>query len=431
MMQRYVFARHFLPSRQCLPLRLHFGHRHARGLSFALALLFSTPALAESGHQLDAVFTQSAATAPSEDAAAIAPTAAADELDWAEGVLADGRQGEATVAAPPAMRRSAGILFLGVGLICGIAAWMKRRAGQETDGETPTLRHLQSIRLGTKQQVALVEVGGRQLLLGVSESDVRLLGNIDANTFESEETEASWVPADLGGLPAAQAEAAPRVAAAPRSPSADSAAWNTAFDDAMQNATVRDTAPSPALDASALAAEPVAAPAPAVAPEAPIAEAAPGEEADTAPVVSKPVAQGGLAARAAELLAKRAPAEPTHAEAAALARSCDISLEDAWFDQEPRDTTEDDALAAEPVRAPRTQRLFSNTPVASEGFDDPAYPPPRRFARVSGDSAAPITRPAPSAPAGLGRAPRGVHKSLERDGIVRGLESLRSRTSAR
>lgn len=534
-MQRLDFARHFLPSRHRLPLRLHFGHRHARALTIALLVLFSAPAFADAPHALDAVFETDAASpeptgvhTPSDrvpnpgvpSPSVLSPDAPSDELpsaaapaDWAAGVLAEGSEGASTVSSPRAMRRSAGVLFLGIGLLCGAAAWMKRRASASAVDGAPALRHLQSIRLGTKQQVALVEVGGRQLLLGVSESDVRLLGNLDAAESDPEDS-GSWVPAAVEALRepldskaqtrrrATQADTLAERSLEPRTeprssdaastsaptrsarlhnaqpapvtrrddgdtdrtqtaqdadateaaPSADSDAWDDAFAEALRGAADADTPPRPDMEARRVASR---------------ASGSGLESAEQAQIEPMPApsrraaATRGLASRTAELLAKRVTTPPTDAETSALERSSALRLDDPWFDQEPADAdldawTEREALASPTQREPAAQaapaasRPFADTPVALQELDDPAYPPPRRFARVTSDApTSPGARGDGRAPSGrttqarrsakgstvplygLARAPRPTHRSMERDGIVRGLESLRSRASVR
>ena len=65
-------------------------------------------------------------------------------------------------------------LLLVLGLIIGLAWLLKRMPGsgfRPADG----LRVVASLHLGTKERAVVVEVGGRQLLLGVSPGGVTLL----------------------------------------------------------------------------------------------------------------------------------------------------------------------------------------------------------------------------------------------------------------
>jgi len=77
-------------------------------------------------------------------------------------------------AAGPGLAGAFFALLLVLGLILGLAWLLKRMPGS---GLRPAegLRVVASLPLGTKERAVVVEVGGRQLLLGVSAGGVSLL----------------------------------------------------------------------------------------------------------------------------------------------------------------------------------------------------------------------------------------------------------------
>jgi flagellar biogenesis protein FliO len=171
--------------------------------------------------------------------------------------------------------RAAAVLFLGAGLVAAVGFVLQRRRNGGSPAANP-IRHLQSIRLGARQQVTLVEIDGRRLLLGVSDKDIRLLGDLAGTVEQSAETTLRDV---LDAANSAQHAAPPRSArparpvAARREPSIDldagerlelsaqatrafadlavdppqpdSARWDAAFENALRDAArtpeVRET----------------------------------------------------------------------------------------------------------------------------------------------------------------------------------------------
>lgn len=215
---RYSVSRHVLP-----------------GLVAAILVLGSSSAHAET----DAA----ALLAPASQSAAASapPEASADEAaTW----LAEARS-DAPVPASPA--RMGGILFLGAGLVAAAGYVLQRRRKLGVGGQAP-IRHLQSVRLGARQQVTLVEIDGRRLLLGVSDKDIRLLGDLAASVEESAHLELQDVLAAVD-----DSVAAPRRSTSPRvEPSIDlhagervelSAAARSSFRDPLDERT-EDAAPA-------------------------------------------------------------------------------------------------------------------------------------------------------------------------------------------
>ena len=73
-----------------------------------------------------------------------------------------------------ALVTAAGVLLA---LLGAWALWL-RRAGNPADGDA--IRVVTSRHLGTKQLVALIEVGGERLLLGVTADHVQLVARLGA-----------------------------------------------------------------------------------------------------------------------------------------------------------------------------------------------------------------------------------------------------------
>jgi len=94
---------------------------------------------------------------------------------------------------------SLGRLFLGAGLVL-FAGWLmvrKQRRGGAEDGQM--LRHVQTLRLGAKQHVSIVEVDGKSLLLGVTDHRVEVLSELEAVARQPQETPRES-PSTFGGM---------------------------------------------------------------------------------------------------------------------------------------------------------------------------------------------------------------------------------------
>ncbi|VVT05520.1 Flagellar biosynthesis protein fliO [Marinobacter salarius] len=76
------------------------------------------------------------------------------------------------------------MLTLGVGLLAVIAiifgcAWIVRRMSGMTGGNTRAIKVVSVMPMGTRERIALVEVGGKQILIGVTPSAIRTLHVFD------------------------------------------------------------------------------------------------------------------------------------------------------------------------------------------------------------------------------------------------------------
>lgn len=79
--------------------------------------------------------------------------------------------------------RSLAVLAV-TGVIGGTALYLRRRKSKPARASNPGLRVLSSTRVGNRAELVLAEVGGRRILLGVTDSAVRKLGWIEADEQE-------------------------------------------------------------------------------------------------------------------------------------------------------------------------------------------------------------------------------------------------------
>lgn len=76
------------------------------------------------------------------------------------------------------------MLSLGVGLLAVIAiifgcAWIVRRMSGMSGGNTRAIKVVSVMPMGTRERIALIEVGGQQILIGVTPSAIRTLHVFD------------------------------------------------------------------------------------------------------------------------------------------------------------------------------------------------------------------------------------------------------------
>ncbi|HEY9121143.1 MAG TPA: flagellar biosynthetic protein FliO [Marinobacter sp.] len=89
--------------------------------------------------------------------------------------------GEDVVSAPDTLVT---MLTLGVGLLAVLAlifgcAWIVRRMGGMSGGNTRAIKVVSVMPMGTRERIALIEVGGTQILVGVTPSTIRTLHVFD------------------------------------------------------------------------------------------------------------------------------------------------------------------------------------------------------------------------------------------------------------
>src|SRR6056297_2231482 len=85
-------------------------------------------------------------------------------------------------ATPPASAPDAlmSMLSLGAGLLAVIAiifgcAWLVRRMSGMTGGNTRAMKLVSVMPMGTRERIALIDVGGKQILVGVTPQAIRTL----------------------------------------------------------------------------------------------------------------------------------------------------------------------------------------------------------------------------------------------------------------
>ncbi len=92
----------------------------------------------------------------------------------------EGPSGEAATAPDTLVT----MLTLGVGLLAVIAiifgcAWIVRRMSGMTGGNTRAIKVVSVMPMGTRERISLIEVGGKQILIGVTPSAIRTLHVFD------------------------------------------------------------------------------------------------------------------------------------------------------------------------------------------------------------------------------------------------------------
>ncbi|QSP94398.1 flagellar biosynthetic protein FliO [Marinobacter salinisoli] len=82
------------------------------------------------------------------------------------------------------------LVSLGLGLLAVVAiiygcAWMVRRMNGMTGMNNQAMKVVSVMALGTRERIALVEVGGQQILLGITPSSIRTLHVFDEPVVEA------------------------------------------------------------------------------------------------------------------------------------------------------------------------------------------------------------------------------------------------------
>ena len=70
-----------------------------------------------------------------------------------------------------------------------VLAWLARRAGWMRSGAQRAIRVVSTQSLGPRAQLALVDIGGKRLLLGVTSSQITLLDTLPAAEDKDAESE--------------------------------------------------------------------------------------------------------------------------------------------------------------------------------------------------------------------------------------------------
>lgn len=100
--------------------------------------------------------------------------------------------GEQGMTAMPSLGSALQVLFwlvVIVGLIL-LCAWILRRAGGMATGRGGVIRILTAISLGSRDRIALVEVGEKQILLGISPGRINTLHVFDEPVLDASSDQA-------------------------------------------------------------------------------------------------------------------------------------------------------------------------------------------------------------------------------------------------
>ncbi|MFT5993972.1 MAG: flagellar protein FliO/FliZ [Bradymonadia bacterium] len=307
---------------------------------------------------------------------------------------------------PPSTSRLAATLFLGAGLVLAGGWFVQRRKGNLVTG---AIRHVQSYKLGARQQVSLVQVDGRRLLLGVTADGVVLLGDMtDAGPL---------TPGVLPAAPVALAEV--RESDSIRTPRAESALR------AVATVTNKDTQRAT------------------TAPPQGVAHAdATVDDDDVAQQWFNDGDEGRL--ETAEV-----DAHPHAFSVSGLEDGERGDVDASWseaFADAMRTATAGASPPAQTTRAHDSRQAPTTSTAGDQGSFGlkaaqpmTSYPPPSRFARTSSatPTAAPLsasmtppTRATSALRVGT-RGPTDSDRSRERDGVLARLETLRSRGATR
>lgn len=97
------------------------------------------------------------------------------------------------------------MLTLGAGLLAVLAlifgcAWIVRRMGGMTGGNSRAIKVVSVMAMGTRERVALIEVGGTQILVGVTPSTIRTLHVFDEPVVSSDDPVAGDFARKLQGM---------------------------------------------------------------------------------------------------------------------------------------------------------------------------------------------------------------------------------------
>lgn len=119
-------------------------------------------------------------------------------IAWAEEAQAP----QTSTGAPDTL---ATMLSLGGGLLAVIAviygcAWIIRRMNGMTGMNNQAIKVVSVMALGARERIALIEVGGQQILVGITPSTIRTLQVFDEPVVKADETSSSEFARRLQGM---------------------------------------------------------------------------------------------------------------------------------------------------------------------------------------------------------------------------------------
>ncbi|MEX2476129.1 flagellar biosynthetic protein FliO [Marinobacter sp.] len=123
-------------------------------------------------------------------------------LAWAEETPAKDAVREEGARAPETMTT---LLSLGAGLLAVIAiiygcAWIIRRMNGMTGVNNQAIKVVSVMALGARERIALIEVGGQQILVGITPSTIRTLQVFEEPVVTPDQTSSSEFARRLQGM---------------------------------------------------------------------------------------------------------------------------------------------------------------------------------------------------------------------------------------
>lgn len=120
-------------------------------------------------------------------------------------VLAEETVAPARDAARNAPDTVGTIMSLGLGLLAVVAviygcAWLIRRMNGMTGMNNSAIKVVSVLAIGTRERIALVEVGGQQILLGITPSTIRTLQVFDEPVVDAANPPSSEFSRRLQGM---------------------------------------------------------------------------------------------------------------------------------------------------------------------------------------------------------------------------------------
>lgn len=109
----------------------------------------------------------------------------------------------ATETAPATPSLALTQVFLGLLLVVGTIlalAWLSRRLGGALPGNGKVMKILAVLPLGTREKIVLVEVGGQQLMLGVTPGQINTLQVFEQPVIKGMQSDKSVQPAAANTL---------------------------------------------------------------------------------------------------------------------------------------------------------------------------------------------------------------------------------------
>lgn len=121
---------------------------------------------------------------------------------WAQAEEAPAEAAQTASRAPDTV---ATIMSLGLGLVAVIAviygcAWLIRRMSGMTGMNNQAIRVVSVMAIGARERIALIEVGGQQILLGITPSAIRTLHVFDEPVVDASQAGSSDFARRLQGM---------------------------------------------------------------------------------------------------------------------------------------------------------------------------------------------------------------------------------------